>query len=138
MAKDIIHDAVKNALIKDGWTITADPLQVEYEELEVFIDLAAERAPITARKNNQKIVVEVKTFAGRSFIRDLQQAIGQYELYFDLIELTGLDYELYLAVSEFVYQDSFTKKGTHTIVQRHQLKLLAVNIEREEIVKWVK
>jgi hypothetical protein len=23
-AKDIYHDAVKNALIKDGWTITAD------------------------------------------------------------------------------------------------------------------
>ncbi len=138
MAKDIIHDAVKNALIKDGWTIMADPLRVEYEELEVFIDLAAERAPITARKNNQKIVVEIKTFAGRSFIRDLQQAIGQYGLYFDLIEQTGLDYELYLAVGEFVYQDSFTRKGTHTIMQRHQLKLLVVNIEREEVVKWVK
>ncbi len=25
MAKDIIHDMVKNALIKDGWMITADP-----------------------------------------------------------------------------------------------------------------
>jgi hypothetical protein len=23
MARDVIHDAVKNALIKDGWTITA-------------------------------------------------------------------------------------------------------------------
>ncbi|MBA4182514.1 MAG: fatty-acid synthase, partial [Acidobacteria bacterium] len=25
-AKDIYHDTVKNALIKDGWTITHDPL----------------------------------------------------------------------------------------------------------------
>ena len=24
--KDIYHDTVKNALIKDGWTITHDPL----------------------------------------------------------------------------------------------------------------
>jgi hypothetical protein len=24
-AKDIIHDSVKTALIKDGWTITDDP-----------------------------------------------------------------------------------------------------------------
>ncbi|MFN7462557.1 MAG: element excision factor XisH family protein, partial [Pseudanabaena sp.] len=24
-AKDVYHDAVKNALIKDGWVITADP-----------------------------------------------------------------------------------------------------------------
>ncbi len=27
-AKDIYHDAVKNALIKDGWTITADPYPI--------------------------------------------------------------------------------------------------------------
>lgn len=36
MAKDIIHDAVKNALIKDGWTITADPFRIEYEEFILF------------------------------------------------------------------------------------------------------
>ncbi|MDM8529436.1 element excision factor XisH family protein [Anaerolineales bacterium HSG24] len=28
MAKDIIHEPVKNALIKDGWTITADPFTI--------------------------------------------------------------------------------------------------------------
>ena len=27
-AKDIHHDTVKNALIKDGWTITHDPLRL--------------------------------------------------------------------------------------------------------------
>ena len=31
MAKDIIHDAVKNALIKDGWVITHDPYPLEYK-----------------------------------------------------------------------------------------------------------
>ena len=29
-AKDTCHDAVKNALIKDGWTITADPYYLEF------------------------------------------------------------------------------------------------------------
>jgi hypothetical protein len=43
MAKDIIHDAVKNALIKDNWVITHDPFRVEYEELEIFADLAVEK-----------------------------------------------------------------------------------------------
>src|SRR5438132_5430642 len=28
--KDIIHQAVKNSLLKDGWTITADPYLLEY------------------------------------------------------------------------------------------------------------
>lgn len=27
-AKDIFHDCVKHALIKDGWTITHDPLRI--------------------------------------------------------------------------------------------------------------
>jgi hypothetical protein len=29
MARDKIHNAVKNALIKGGWTITADPYQLQ-------------------------------------------------------------------------------------------------------------
>jgi hypothetical protein len=31
-AKDIYHDVVKNALIKDGWTILADSYTLEYED----------------------------------------------------------------------------------------------------------
>ncbi len=32
MARDLIHEAVKNALLKDGWTIIADPYPLPYEE----------------------------------------------------------------------------------------------------------
>ena len=49
MAKDIIHDAVKTALIKDGWKITDDPLHIKYKDLELQADLGAER-PIAAFK----------------------------------------------------------------------------------------
>jgi hypothetical protein len=28
-AKDFFHNAVRTALIKDGWTITDDPLKIE-------------------------------------------------------------------------------------------------------------
>lgn len=138
MAKDAIHDSIKNALLKDGWAITAEFLQIEYEELEIFADLVAERKPIVAEKNDKKIIVEVKTFAGRSFIRELQQALGQYDLYREIITLAGLDYELYLAVSSLVYEAFFLRKGTHEIVQRRHLKLLVVDVEREEVVQWIK
>lgn len=89
MAKDAIHDSIKNALTKDGWAITAEFLQIEYEELEIFADLVAEREPIVAEKQGKRIIVEVKTFAGRSFIRELQQALGQYDLYVDIITLAS-------------------------------------------------
>jgi len=29
MAKDLIHEAVKNALINDGWDVTHDPFKIE-------------------------------------------------------------------------------------------------------------
>lgn len=137
MAKDAIHDSIKNALIKDGWAITAEFLQIEYEELEIFADLVAERTPIVAEKQGKRIIVEVKTFAGRSFIRELQQALGQYDLYVDIITLAKLDYDLYLAISSVIYETFFLRKGTHEIVQRRHLKLLVVDVEREEVVQWI-
>ncbi|HEX8565719.1 MAG TPA: element excision factor XisH family protein [Pyrinomonadaceae bacterium] len=56
---DLIHNSVKNALIKDGWQITDDPFKIEYEEVKLYADLAAER-PFAAMRGNQKIVVEAK------------------------------------------------------------------------------
>lgn len=44
MAKrDIYHDAVKQALIRDGWTITHDPFVLPFGAHNLFIDLGAER-----------------------------------------------------------------------------------------------
>jgi hypothetical protein len=43
MAKDFFSDAVKNALRKDGWRITNDPLSLEYGNAAFEIDLGAER-----------------------------------------------------------------------------------------------
>lgn len=42
-AKDIYHNAVRQALINDGWTITADPYKIEWRKKRVYVDLGAER-----------------------------------------------------------------------------------------------
>jgi hypothetical protein len=44
---DEYHKAVKNALIKDGWTITDDPFTLDFEDVTLFADLAAERTLAT-------------------------------------------------------------------------------------------
>jgi hypothetical protein len=41
-AKDRFHQVVKNALIKDGWIITHDPLWLDFDNTRVQIDLAGE------------------------------------------------------------------------------------------------
>ncbi len=78
-AKDIYHDAVKNALIKDGWKITDDPLILSIGKKDLFIDLGAEKL-IAAEKDQQKIAVEIKSFLGNSQVNDLENALGQYIL----------------------------------------------------------
>jgi XisH protein len=37
--KDLIHESVRNALVKDGWTITDDPFRIAYEDANVYADL---------------------------------------------------------------------------------------------------
>ena len=74
-AKDLYHDTVKNALIKDGWTITHDPLRLRQGNDLLYVDLGAERL-LTATKKDRKIDVEVKSFASPSNIAALENALG--------------------------------------------------------------
>jgi hypothetical protein len=73
-AKDIYHDTVKNALIKEGWTITDDPLILKWGSKTLLIDLGAEKL-IAAEKDNKKIAVEIKSFVGASQVNDLEKAL---------------------------------------------------------------
>jgi hypothetical protein len=134
---DIIHNAVKNALIKDGWSITHDPYVIKYEEVTLFADLGAERA-IAAELAGIKIIVEVKSFVGRSPIQDIKIALGQYDLYQGFLEVLTPERKLYLAISKKIYATLFEQKAIQLIVQRYELPLLIVDIEKEEIVKWTK
>jgi len=132
---DIIHDAVKTALIKDGWTIT-DPYVIQYQKTKLYADLGAER-PIAAEREGQKLVIEVKSFIGASKIQDLKEALGQYDIYRYLLEATAPDRKLYVAVSTIAYNTFFNQDVIQLILNRHQLPLIVVNIEIEEITEWI-
>ena len=54
MARDFIHESIKTALIKDGWTITADPFELNFEEISLAVDLAAEKL-LETQRGSQKI-----------------------------------------------------------------------------------
>ena len=42
-ARDIYHDAVKRALVKDGWSITHDPMRLPWGRKDLYVDLGAEK-----------------------------------------------------------------------------------------------
>lgn len=133
---DAIHNAVKNALIRDGWTITHDPYTILYEQEKIHIDLGAER-PFAAQRNDQQIVVEVKSFIGASKMHDFEVAVGQYNIYLALLEVTAPERRLFLAISDQVYEDLFTRKAFQLIVARFKIPLLVVDVRAEEVIKWI-
>ncbi|MBV7337784.1 XisH protein [Chloroflexi bacterium TSY] len=137
MANDAIHDAVKQALINDDWKITAEHFRLTYEEFRLFADISARRT-LVAQRGEEKILVEVKSFSGRSFVRDLQAALGQYQMYRNVIMLTELDFELYLAVSEQVYNQFFIRSGTKKLLGLNQVQLVVVNIDEQKVIQWIK
>jgi hypothetical protein len=136
-AANIYHSAVRAALTADGWTITHDPLTLAFGGRDLFVDLAAERAALAAEKSGRKIAVEVHSFILPSPVRDLQDAIGQYEIYRAL--LTELDAErtIYLAVPRRTYEGLLGEQFGRFVIARLQIKLLVVDMEREKVVTWI-
>ena len=59
---------LREALDKDGWTITHDPLTVPVDDTNLFIDIGAERL-VTAERGTERIAVEVKSFLGLSAVQ---------------------------------------------------------------------
>ena len=135
-AKDVYHDAVKNALIKDGWIITADPYPIKYEEVKLFADLAGEKT-IAASREGKQIVIEIKSFLSRSPMRDFETALGQYLIYKAFLSLEYPEKQLYLAISEIIYEDFFPKVAIQLILIKYQVSLLVVDMNKQEIVKWI-
>jgi hypothetical protein len=134
-ARDVFHEAVKNALIKDGWTITHDPLTLSYGLNEVFVDLGAERL-LAAEKGNEKIAVEIKTFRGPSGMRDLENAVGQYEVYDTLLHELDPERRLFLAVPEAVFKTTLGEPVARLVIERKGIALMTFDAEQEVIVGW--
>jgi XisH protein len=138
MAKDVFHQQVKNALIKDGWTITNDPLTIRISEaVKVQIDLAAENA-IAAERDYEKIAVEIKSFIADSDINEFHTALGQYLNYCQAIEEKQPERTVYLAVPDETYKDFFQLPFIQRAIRRYQVKLITYDPKKEEIRQWIK
>ena len=135
-AKDKVHEIVKNALIKDDWTITHDPLKVSAGKKDVFIDLGAEKM-VAAEKAGRKIAVEIKSFIGASEVEDWKNAIGSYIMYRGLMSVYEPQRTVYLAVRQEIYDELLTEPIGNILIQGEGIKLVLFDPEREEIVAWM-
>ncbi len=134
-AKDLFHDAVKQALIKQEWTITADPLIVKIDKVRFEIDLAAEKV-LAAEKADRKIAIEIKSFLKTSAITDFHSALGQFLNYRLALQMSEPDRILYLAVPVDTYETFFQERFTQEAVKIYQILLLIYDPIQEVIIQW--
>lgn len=134
--KDVFHQIVKSALLKDGWTITDDPLSLQLDSDQVFIDLGAERL-IAAQRDNEKIAVEIKSFLAPSSLSEFHTALGQFLNYRLVLPEKQQERTLYLAVNLETYNDFFSRRLPRLSIQEYQLKLIIFDSVQEEIVTWI-
>jgi hypothetical protein len=138
--RDSIHDIVRQALIQDGWEITDDPYVIAYGERFLFVDLGAstdEENLIGAQRRNRRIAIEIKKFRSRSTIADLEQAIGQYVLYELLLQQVDPDREIYLAITDVVFDEVFQEPIGKLVLDNLPLRLLVVSLENAEVLEWI-
>jgi hypothetical protein len=135
-AKDRYHDCVKNALIKDGWIITHDPLRLPWGPKDLYVDLGAELF-LAAEKGEQRIAVEIKSFLGRSELDDLEKALGQFALYRSVLARREPDRTLYLAVPDAILRAVFDEPLGQLIVGDYSLRLFGFDPQAEVITRWI-
>lgn len=134
--RDKFHEAVKTALIKDGWTITDDPLKVTIGEKSFFVDIGAEKL-FAATKDGRKIAVEVKSFASLSMTYEFHAAVGQFINYRIFLRNTEPDRVLYLGIPLDIYDAFFQREQfVEMSIKENNIKFIVCDIKKEEVVEW--
>lgn len=134
-AKDIYHDTVRTALIKDGWTITDDPLILKIGERSAFVDLGAEKL-IAAERDAEKIAVEIKSFLSPSPLNDLENAWGQFFIYARILQKKDPNRRLYLAVNRHIFDTLFQEEAGQLLLEEPGFCLIVFDSNNEEIIQW--
>ncbi len=134
-AHDTYREAVKNALVKDGWTITHDPLRLRRGK-SLFVDLGAERL-LAAERGAEKIAVEIKTFSRASDMKDLEDAVGQFVLYAHLLKRSDPERVLFLTVPETARRSVFEEDAGSVMLEDGVVRLFSFDPDQEAIVQWM-
>lgn len=138
MAKDIYHEVVKNAIIKEGWIVTHDPFSLSNKPLNIDyeIDLGAERL-INAQKGTEKIAIEVKSFLRASLVHEFHAAFGQYLIYLESLKVIEPDRKLFLAIPNYTHSRLNEQPFLLNVISIYKLNILVYNIDNQLIESWI-
>jgi len=137
MARDRVHQAVREALEKDGWDITHDPLILRVGGLRLEVDLAAEQV-FAAERGDEHIAVEIKSFLSKSKLNSFYEAKGKYDMYRLGLKRERVQRQLFLAVEEDIYAAFFHKPLIVEALEEDKISLLIFENKTNTIVEWIR
>lgn len=135
MAKDIYHDTVKEALIKDDWTIINSSYIVELPTSFKALDDDFEyNEMLLAKKGEQVILVNSKSFLNQSLDNHFHYVLGECLVMKHLIDYEFID----VAIPDIIYNYFKNKKIIFQSLETHNIRLIVFNPETKTIEKWIK
>ena len=92
---------------------------------------------VCAERGSEKIAVEIQSFLSPSPVHDLQEAVGQYQVYRSVLGEIAPERQLYLAVPRRVHEGLLTERFGQLILQSLHLCLIVFNEQQERILMWI-
>lgn len=92
---------------------------------------------LAAEKPGRTIAVEVKSFVSASPVHDLEEAVGQYIVYEDILERSEPERIIYLAIRAEVYAQIFSEPIGQLLLEKKRFKLIVFDSLKETIVRWI-
>ena len=132
--RDRYHDLVKQALIKEGWTITHDPDIIKTDPT-LEVDLGGERM-IAVERKHEKIAIEIKSFLNSSQVADLEDAVGQYSIYDIFLKRQEPNRKLYLAIPQYAFTNIFSREVGQITVKELGIHLIVYSLSEKEPLQW--
>jgi hypothetical protein len=134
-AIDECQPQIITALTKLGWQVTHQPFVIRISKTEgVFADLRLQHVS----DHRTIIIVEVKCFTEtRSILDEFYHIVGQYILYRQALLLKQIDTPLFLAMPIQAFEQLSQKQTIVSVLEQNQIKIIVVNLGREEVVAWI-
>lgn len=135
-AIDSCEPQIIRALRKQGWQIDQKPFVIRTEIRYVLADFSVQK-----RANGQFeqiVIVEVKCFTNpQTDLVEFYAAVGQYLFYRSAMYAEGKEAPLFLAVPSQVYLRLQREQAVLLTLQNNHVKLIIVDIDREEVEQWI-
>src|SRR6185295_5793760 len=100
------------------------------------VDLAAQRL-LAAERAGSRIAVEIKSFVGRSDVLDLEQALGQFVLYAEVLAETDPIGFCISRLKKLPTKRYLKKPIGELLLLKKRLRVIVFDSDTEEIRRWI-